>query len=302
MHQDEHGSVSDPVHRDEGLVSTGGISAQAHVARSDELAAVPHESVHTCLGCRSAQTVNGIRFDLLGRRELVQITQSFVDCGRSHVVHFLAVDPTVRAAGDAGYRRVLNEGDLNIADGQPIAWAVRLNGQHTARIAGTDGFGLLCDAGVPEARTHYLYGGSQQTSDRLRFQLRRRDPGISVVGAEAPPFGMPTDAELQSSAARVRASGADFLWIGIGTPNQHHVADRLRELGAAPVILCVGAAFDFMAGTKQRAPEWMQRLGLEWSHRLLSEPRRLGPRYLAGNPQFVLSVAREYLRPAEIAE
>ena len=295
MHQHEHDLASDAAYGSDGHVSAGWVSAGGRVARSDALAAVPHESLHTCLGCRSAQTVNGVRFDLLGRQELVRITQSFVDCGRSHVVHFLAVDPTVRAAGDAGYRRVLNEGDLNIADGQPIAWAVRLNGQHTARIAGTDGFGLLCDAGVQQARTHYLYGGSQQTSDRLRFQLRRRDPGISVVGAEAPPFGIPTDAELQSSAARVRASGADFLWIGIGTPNQHHVASRLRELGAAPVILCVGAAFDFMAGTKQRAPEWVQRLGLEWSHRLLSEPRRLGPRYLVGNPRFVAGVAREYL-------
>lgn len=276
-------------------VNAGRVSAHRHVARGGSLAAVPQASLHSCLGCNSAQTVNGIRFDLLGRQELVRIAQSFVECGRSHVVHFLAVDPTVRAERDTVYRKVLNEGDLNIADGQPIAWAVRLNRQHTARIAGTDGFGLLCDAGVQEDRTHYLYGGSEQISDRLRFQLRRRNPGIRVVGAEAPPFGMPTEAELATAAARIRASGADFLWIGIGTPNQHHVASRLRALGAAPVILCVGAAFDFMSGTKQRAPEWLQRMGLEWSHRLLSEPRRLGPRYLAGNPRFLAGVAREYL-------
>jgi len=292
MYRHDHDSAAALSHGD-GHANT--LEPQGRVGRGDSLAVVPHMSQHTCLDGTSTQTVNGIRFDLLGREDLVRITQSFVECGRSHIVHFLAVDPTVRAERDDDYRNVLNHGDLNIADGQPIAWAVRLNRQHTARIAGTDGFGLLCDAGVKQARTHYLYGGSQETSDRLRFQLRRRDRGIRVIGAEAPPFGMPTDAELVASAARVRASGADFLWIGIGTPNQHHVASRLRALGAAPVILCVGAAFDFMAGTKQRAPEWLQRLGLEWSHRLLSEPRRLGPRYLAGNPRFVAGVAREYL-------
>jgi N-acetylglucosaminyldiphosphoundecaprenol N-acetyl-beta-D-mannosaminyltransferase len=294
MHQQDQEPAPEAAEdgRQEGDADT---VAQRLLYPSESLAAVPDESLHSCLGCSAAQTVNGIRIDLLGRPELVRIAQSFVECGRSHIVHFLAVDPTVRAERDTLYRKVLNEGDLNIADGQPIAWAVRLKRQHTARIAGTDGFGLLCDAGVQQSRRHYLYGGSQQTSDRLRFQLRRRDPAIRVVGAEAPPFGMPTEEELVVSAARARASGADFMWIGIGTPNQHHVASRLRALGAAPVILCVGAAFDFMAGTKQRAPEWLQRMGLEWSHRLLSEPRRLGPRYLAGNPRFLAGVAREYL-------
>jgi N-acetylglucosaminyldiphosphoundecaprenol N-acetyl-beta-D-mannosaminyltransferase len=243
---------------------------------------------------QSTQIINGIRFDLMEREDLVDAARSLIASGDSHVVHFLAVDPTVRAARDANYREVLNAGDINIADGQPVAWAVRLHGRHTERIAGTDGVGLLCESGLSEGRTHYLYGGSQQVNERLNFQLRRRYQGIRIVGAEAPPMGMPPEEELRASAARVRESGADLLWIGIGTPNQHYVASRLRALGAAPVILCVGAAFDFVSGTKQRAPGWAQKLGLEWCHRLLSEPRRLGPRYLAGNPRFVAAVAREY--------
>ena len=259
------------------------------------LTAVPDASLHRCLNRESKQTVNGIRFDLLNRHDLSQVAHSFVDCGKSHVVHFLAADPTVRAAQEDSYRRLLNEGDLNIADGQPIAWAVRLKGGQTERIPGTDGVALLCDAGLRDRRRHYLYGGSQQVNQRLRFQLRRRHPGIRIVGAEAPPMGMPSERELAASAARIRASGAELLWIGIGTPNQHHVASRLRDLDAAPVILCVGAAFDFASGTKQRAPKWLQRLGLEWCHRLLSEPRRLGPRYLVGNPRFLAGVARECL-------
>jgi N-acetylglucosaminyldiphosphoundecaprenol N-acetyl-beta-D-mannosaminyltransferase len=239
--------------------------------------------------------VNGIRFDPLDRGGLVRAVESFLDCGRSHVVQFLACDPTVRAARDPDYARVLNSGDLNIADGLPIAWTMRLNGRPTQRIAGTEGVAVLCDAGRRTHLRHYLYGGTQHTIERLRFQLRRVHTGLHVAGTESPRCGVPSEEELAACAARVKAAGTDLLWIGVGTPTQHYVASKLREMEAAPVILCVGAAFDFVSGMKKRAPEWMQRSGLEWLHRMLSEPRRLGPRYLAGNPRFLAGVARELL-------
>ena len=94
----------------------------------------------------------------------------------------------------------------------------------------------------------------------------------------------------------MRAAGAQLAWIGLGSPKQDRVAGRLCELGAAPVLLCVGAAFDFVSGEKRRAPQWMQRAGLEWLHRLLSEPRRLWRRYLLGNPAFVAGVLLDRVR------
>jgi len=250
---------------------------------------------HSCAVGVAPATVNGIRFDPLDRAGLIGTVESFLGCGRSHIVQFLACDPTVRAAGDAGYARVLNAGDLNIADGLPIALTMGLRGRTTERIAGTESVALLCDAGRQTHVKHYLYGGSQDTIERLRFQLRRLYPGLHLAGTESPRFGIPTEEELAASAASIRAAGTDLLWIGVGTPTQHYVASRLRELEAAPVILCVGAAFDFVAGTKKRAPTWMQRSCLEWLHRMLSEPRRLGRRYLVGNPRFVAGVAREWL-------
>jgi N-acetylglucosaminyldiphosphoundecaprenol N-acetyl-beta-D-mannosaminyltransferase len=240
-------------------------------------------------------TVNGIRFDPVDRGGLVQTVQSLVNCGHSHVVQFLATDPTVRAAGDSDYARVLNAGDVNIADGLPIAWTMGLRGTATERIAGTEGVTLLCDAAEKARLSNYLYGGTPDTLERLRTQLRRLYPGLRLAGTESPRFGVPTEEELVTSAASIRAAGTDLLWIGVGTPTQHYVASRLRELDAAPVILCVGAAFDFVAGTKKRAPKWMQRSCLEWLHRMLSEPRRLCVRYLKGNPKFVAGVAREWL-------
>ena len=265
------------------------------------LSAAPSVSTsaeHRCVVDAAPVTVNGIRFDPLDRSGLIQAVQSFVDCGHSHVVQFLATDPTVRAASDSAYARVLNAGDVNIADGLPIAWTMGLKGTATERIAGTEGVGLLCEAAEKTHLSSYLYGGTQDTLEKLRVQLRRLYPGLRLAGAESPRFGVPTEEELAASAASIRAAGTDLLWIGVGTPTQHYVASRLRELDAAPVILCVGAAFDFVAGTKKRAPRWMQRSGLEWLHRMLSEPRRLCGRYLKGNPQFVAGVAREWLHYA----
>jgi N-acetylglucosaminyldiphosphoundecaprenol N-acetyl-beta-D-mannosaminyltransferase len=249
---------------------------------------------HRCPPFDSPIIVNGIRFDPLDREGLVRTVGSFIDCGRSHVVHFLACDPTVRAARDDDYAQILNAGDLNVADGKPIAWTMRLHGRVAERIAGTDGVNLLCDAGLRADHRHYLYGGSQSLTERLRFVLRRNHQGLRIAGSESPRFGLPAEEELAQSAARIRATGTDLLWIGVGTPNQHYIANRLRELDAAPVILCVGAAFDFLAGTKRRAPLWMQRSGLEWLHRMMSEPRRLGGRYLTGNPRFVAGVLRQW--------
>jgi N-acetylglucosaminyldiphosphoundecaprenol N-acetyl-beta-D-mannosaminyltransferase len=295
MYQYEYDSAVDGGEESSHLFHAGSSNVAVAAAPAEYLDDRHDASLHVCARGESTQIVNGIRFDLLDREDLGRIVQSFIRCGGSHVVHFLAVDPTVRAAQDDSYRRVLNDGDLNIADGQPIAWAIRLRGRQTERIAGTDGVTLLCENGLRARRSHYLYGGSELVNERLRFQLRRRHAGIRIVGAEAPPWGMPSDRELAESAARIKASGAELLWIGVGTPNQHYVASRLRDLGAAPVILCVGAAFDFVSGTKKRAPEWLQKLGLEWCHRLLSEPRRLAGRYLVGNPRFLVGVMREHL-------
>jgi N-acetylglucosaminyldiphosphoundecaprenol N-acetyl-beta-D-mannosaminyltransferase len=101
---------------------------------------------------------------------------------------------------------------------------------------------------------------------------------------------------VAEAARRMQDAGAQTVWVGLGAPKQDLMAHRLRVLHAAPVTLCVGAAFDFVAGTLQRAPRWMRRAGLEWVHRFAAEPRRLWRRYLIGNAEFVAGVARDQLR------
>lgn len=234
--------------------------------------------------------VNRVRFDLLTLESLHARIGGFIACGRSHVVHFCAADPTVLARRDLEYREVVNRGDLNVADGVPVAWALRLFGKRTERIAGSDAFSYLVDRGRAQSIRHYLFGGSPEVVLQLRSELDRRYPGIQIVGAESPPFRELSDAEVGDAAERIRSTGTDLLWIGLGAPKQDIMAQRLRAVDAAPVILCVGAAFDFLSGGKKRAPAWMQRTGLEWLHRLVCEPRRLWRRYLVGNPRFVAGV------------
>jgi N-acetylglucosaminyldiphosphoundecaprenol N-acetyl-beta-D-mannosaminyltransferase len=243
---------------------------------------------HRCPPPRGGVLVNGVRIDPRTPDELLATLGSFIECGASHVVNFLAVDPIARTQGDRAYRTLLNKAELNLADGLPVAWAARSLGQTTARMPGTDSFQLVAEWGVRRDLGHYLYGGGTPADlEALVGQLEQRFSGIRIDGSESPPFRDLTDGDLDEAAGAARASGAEALWIGLGTPKQHVVGQQLRERGAAPIIFCVGAAFDFVSGTKSRAPDWMQRSGLEWVHRLASEPRRLWKRYLLGNPRFL---------------
>ena len=239
--------------------------------------------------------MNGVRIDAVTPQDFVGSLETFIACGHSHVVHFCAAHPTVEARHDPAYRDILNRGSLNVPDGMPVAWAARMFGSKTERLAGTDGLHLAALWGVERGLRHYLFGGTPGTLDRLRRRLEEAYPGILIVGAESPPFRRLTDEELAESARRIREAGTEALWIGLGAPKQDLMAYRLRRLHASPVILCVGAAFDFTAGTMRRAPAWMRRSGLEWVHRLFSEPRRLWRRYLVGNPRFVVGVIRDRL-------
>lgn len=250
---------------------------------------------HLGHGHLDAPLVNGVRIDPASTARFAAHIESFLRCGHSHVVHFIPADPTVLAIRDGRYRAILNRGDLNVADGMSVVWALRLAGYRTARITGSDAMAMLTAGAATEGARHFLYGGSPLTLQRLEARLRSISPSIHIDG-QSPPFREPLEDELRDAAERIRRTNTDLLWIGLGTPKQDVVADRFRELGAAPVILCVGAAFDFLAGTRHRAPVWMQRAGLEWLHRLASEPTRLWRRYLLENPRFVLGVGMDLLR------
>jgi N-acetylglucosaminyldiphosphoundecaprenol N-acetyl-beta-D-mannosaminyltransferase len=245
---------------------------------------------------RRSGTVNGVRFDPVSKAELADRVSSFIHEGGSHIVRFCAAHPTVLARGNSEYRTLLNSGDLNVPDGAPVAWALRLEGIEAQRLPGSDAMEFLCHWGVSLGLRHYLFGGTPSVVAALQTRLETDIPGICIVGVESPPFRPLSETEWAAVAERVTLAEADLLWIGLGVPKQDAAAQILKDLNSAPVILCVGAAFDFLSGSKRRAPRWMRTLGLEWLHRLSADPRRLWRRYLLGNPQFVAGITSDYVR------
>lgn len=215
-------------------------------------------------------------------------------------VHLCNAYTVALADADAGFGDLLRAAGLNFPDGKSVVWANRLAHRHldlpSERVYGPDLFQDVLALGQQVGLRHYLLGSTPVVLRALEGRLRGRYPGASVVGTESPAFRELTELELRDQADRIRRSGAQLVWVGLGTPKQDLAAARLaRELPL--VVVAVGAAFDFVAGTKPQAPLWMQHSGLEWVFRLGTEPRRLWRRYLFGNVRFV----RAALRPRRSA-
>jgi N-acetylglucosaminyldiphosphoundecaprenol N-acetyl-beta-D-mannosaminyltransferase len=165
------------------------------------------------------------------------------------------------------------------------------------RVYGPELMARHCARAAADGTRVFLYGGRDaQALDRLAALLRARFPGLRVVGGHAPPFRPLTPEEEDRVAEEIDASGAEVVWVGIGVPKQEKWMRAMRPRLGAPVLVGVGAAFDFHAGLVPQAPAWLQRAGLEWAFRLAQEPGRLWRRYAHHNPRFVVGFARQWLR------
>jgi N-acetylglucosaminyldiphosphoundecaprenol N-acetyl-beta-D-mannosaminyltransferase len=146
------------------------------------------------------------------------------------------------------------------------------------------------DRGRESDLRHFLFGSTRPVLDAVQATLLTRFPGIAIVGTAAPDAG---DEDLAEMLDQIRASDPHLVWVALGAPKQELWAQRHGTHLSSSLLMPVGAAFDFIAGAKPRAPRWMQRCGLEWLHRLATEPRRLGWRYLSTNSSFLLRALRE---------
>lgn len=241
----------------------------------------------------------GVRIDALTLDEAVNALFGYALSRRPATLHLCNAYTLSLAAADASYAALLNEGDLNLPDGQPVAWVGRKLG--FARLEqSTRGPDLMVEAikrGQSLRLRHYVYGSTPEVVEALVRELREIAPDALVVGAEAPPFRALTGDEADELAARVRDAEAEIVWVGLGTPRQDVFVEQMRDrLGTT--LVPIGAAFDFIAGTKKTAPEWLQHTGFEWTYRLMCEPRRLAKRYFVGNARFIRNVRRSRLLTA----
>jgi N-acetylglucosaminyldiphosphoundecaprenol N-acetyl-beta-D-mannosaminyltransferase len=215
--------------------------------------------------------------------------------GRGYVC-VAAVHTVMACQEDPHLRQAVLGADFTVPDGQPLVWALNLLGHRLSdRVYGPELMERACARAAATGARFYLYGGRNPGAlAELARLLRLRHPGLQIVGGHVPSFGE-LDAEQEAAVvADIHRCRADVVWVGIGVPKQEKWMARMRPLLDVPVMLGVGAAFDFNAGLIPQAPDRLQRLGLEWAFRLVQEPRRLWRRYLRYNPRFVVGFARQY--------
>ena len=190
---------------------------------------------------------------------------------------------------DSSFRAVLNGADLGTSDGMPLVWAVRwLGARGQMRVYGPDLMLALCGQAARLGHRIFLYGGREETLERLCEVLAARFPSLAIAGSYSPPFRRLTPEEDAACVQRIRASDADLVFVGIGAPKQERWMAEHKDQLPGVVMLGVGAAFDFHCGRVRQAPGWMQQSGLEWLFRLYMEPTRLWRRYVLLNPLFVI--------------
>jgi N-acetylglucosaminyldiphosphoundecaprenol N-acetyl-beta-D-mannosaminyltransferase len=243
----------------------------------------------------SSQDVLGVPLALTDYERTLDWIDHTVERKARGYICVAAVHTVMAFQEDPQLREAVLASNLTVPDGQPLVWAMNLLGHNlSSRVYGPDLMERACERAATTGRRFFLYGGREEALLRLRDELPQRYPGLQLAGVRHAPFRELTDAEADEIAAELNASGAEVIWVGLGVPLQEKWMLAMRERLDAPVLVGVGAAFDFHAGIKRQAPDGLQRLGLEWAYRLLQEPRRLWRRYARYNPRFVLGFARQY--------
>ncbi|MET7822400.1 WecB/TagA/CpsF family glycosyltransferase [Micromonospora zamorensis] len=245
-------------------------------------------------GSRVGSRVNvyGIDFDPIEENDVIRHVVNELAAGRGGQIVTPNVDILRRARRDQESRAHVESASLVVADGKPLVWASHIAGRPLpARVPGSDLIWSLSAALAEQKRSIYLMGGAPSTPSRAEQVMRSRIPQLRIAGHLSPPFGFDTRPDqFEAVCASVVATRPDLVFVGLGFPKQERVIARLRPLLPSSWFLGCGAAIGFVAGAHRRAPQWMQASGLEWAHRLASEPARLMRRYLVHDLPFALEL------------
>jgi len=245
---------------------------------------------------RIGRFIIGTRVDASTYAEVTARIIGWARRAESRYVCVANVHMLMEAHDDPAFRDVVNGADFVTSDGMPLVWALRLRGCSSAeRVYGPDLTAAVCAAAAAANVPVGFYGANQAVREAMVASLIESFPGLDVAYSYSPPFRALTIDEESEIAADMNRSGAKVIFVGLGCPKQERwMARHIGRING--VMLGVGAAFDFIAGTKPRAPRILQRAGLEWLFRLVTEPRRLWWRYLYHNPRFVALFAAESIR------
>jgi N-acetylglucosaminyldiphosphoundecaprenol N-acetyl-beta-D-mannosaminyltransferase len=235
--------------------------------------------------------VLGVGVSAITMEDAIATLERWIGEGRREYVCVTGVHGVMESQRSEAIRRIHNGAGMVTPDGMPIVWLLRLAGHKYAdRVYGPDLMRLLLRHSETRGYTHYLYGASESTLLRLQSRLATEYVGAQIVGAYSPPFRDVSDAEDKCIVEKINHANPDIVWIGLSTPKQECWMAAHRSLLDARVLIGVGAAFDFLAGTVKQAPRVIQRSGFEWLYRLCLEPRRLWKRYAVNNSRFILLI------------
>lgn len=266
-------------------------------ARVSEPAAAPPVPV-----VRHQVSVQGLPIDVLDWDEALTRIENWASRNESRVVAICNAHSVITAKEDPEFRQAVLQSDMATADGTPVAWTIRKLGHPgQRRINGPDLMMLYCERAALTGQKIFLYGNRESTLETLTGVLSSRLPGLLIAGSYAPPFRELSADEDEQIVRQINDSGAQVVFVSLGCPKQEKwMAAHRGRINA--VMIGVGAAFDYHAGTVRRAPLWMQDAGLEWLYRLASEPGRLWRRYLTTNTAFIVGAIRQLVFSGDRAD
>jgi N-acetylglucosaminyldiphosphoundecaprenol N-acetyl-beta-D-mannosaminyltransferase len=240
--------------------------------------------------------VLGVGVSAVNMDEAVQLSDRLLqENGRGYIC-VTGVHGVIEAQSDPMLRTILNSSFITTPDGMPTVWVGRFQGFNAMRrVYGPDYMIEICRISVERGYRHFLYGGKPGVAERLAKLLTARFPGLQVVGTFTPPFRSLTSEEEANLVGQVKEARPDVVWVGLSTPKQERfMAEYLGKL-EVKLMVGVGAAFDIHTGEIKDAPDWLKRVGLQWLHRLVQDPRRLWRRYCVNNPRFIWNIGLQLL-------
>jgi N-acetylglucosaminyldiphosphoundecaprenol N-acetyl-beta-D-mannosaminyltransferase len=236
--------------------------------------------------------VLGVKVSAVNMALAVDLAERWIVAGDPGYICVTGVHGVMEAQSDPAFRSILNHAFLNTPDGMPMSWVGWIQGHRDMdRVFGPDFMAEICRRSVKRGYRHFLYGGKPGVAQELREKLEKKFPGIQIVGAYTPPFGDLTSQQEEELLASVKASDPHIVWVGLSTPRQEQFMARLQHGLAVPLLVGVGAAFDYHTGRTRDCANWIKRAGLQWLHRLVQDPKRLWRRYLRNNPLFLWRIA-----------
>jgi len=239
----------------------------------------------------------GVDLSAVNMNRTLELVEKWMGAQKSAYICMTGVHGVMEAQSKPELRRALNEALINAPDGMPMSWIGWLQGhKQMDRVYGPDFMANLCRISAGKGYRHYLYGGQPGVAAALKNALEKRFPGLQIVGTFTPPFRSLTQDEENDLLIDVQNAKPDILWVGLSTPKQEcFMAEYVGRLGV-PLLVGVGAAFDFHTGRLHDSPNWIKRAGLQWLHRLMQDPHRLWKRYLFNNARFIGRIAPQLLQ------